>query len=91
MRPPIYGSYYRPERTTLLAVGDFDVDAMKARIKVTFSDWRCDMRSPAAYRFALQGLEVTFADQLYPDADRPEFVGGFPCLLVGMAVSMRNF
>jgi zinc protease len=35
-----YAHYYRPERATLVAVGDFDVDAMEAKIKAKFSDWR---------------------------------------------------
>lgn len=35
-----YHSYYRPSRTTLVAVGDFDVDAMEANIKKHFSDWQ---------------------------------------------------
>ena len=35
-----YAKYYRPERATLIAVGDFDVDAMEARIKAKFSDWK---------------------------------------------------
>ena len=34
-----YRAYYRPERATLIAVGDFDVDAMEARIKARFGDW----------------------------------------------------
>ncbi|CAN5290538.1 insulinase family protein [soil metagenome] len=34
-----YKAYYRPERATLVAVGDFDVDAMEAKIKAKFSDW----------------------------------------------------
>ena len=34
-----YRAYYRPERATLVAVGDFDVDAMEARIKAKFGDW----------------------------------------------------
>jgi zinc protease len=34
-----YRAYYRPERATLIAVGDFDVDAMEARIKTRFGDW----------------------------------------------------
>ncbi len=36
----IYDKYYRPERAVLIAVGDFDVDAMEARIKPRFGDWR---------------------------------------------------
>jgi zinc protease len=35
-----YRKFYRPERAVLVAVGDFDVDAMEARIVTTFSDWR---------------------------------------------------
>jgi zinc protease len=34
-----YKAYYRPERATLIAVGDFDVDAMEAKIKERFGDW----------------------------------------------------
>ena len=34
-----YKAYYRPERATLIAVGDFDVDAMEAKIKKSFGDW----------------------------------------------------
>ncbi|MBS0409664.1 MAG: insulinase family protein [Proteobacteria bacterium] len=35
-----YSKYYRPERATLIAVGDFDVDAMEALIKAKFGDWK---------------------------------------------------
>ena len=34
-----YSRYYRPERAVLVAVGDFDVDAMEAKIKAGFSSW----------------------------------------------------
>lgn len=34
-----YDKYYRPERATLVAVGDFDLDAMEAKIKSRFSNW----------------------------------------------------
>src|SRR3990167_1188547 len=34
-----YQRFYRPERTVLVAVGDFDVDAMEAKIKATFGGW----------------------------------------------------
>ncbi|MFT4075941.1 MAG: insulinase family protein [Asticcacaulis sp.] len=39
-----YNSFYRPEQATLVVVGDFDPDAMEARIKAKFSDWQ----APAA-------------------------------------------
>jgi zinc protease len=35
-----YQANYRPENATLVAVGDFDVDAMEAKIKARFADWR---------------------------------------------------
>ena len=34
-----YEKYYRPERATLVAVGDFDLDAMEAKIKAKFGGW----------------------------------------------------
>ena len=34
-----YRKYYRPERTVLVAVGDFDPTDMEARIKARFSSW----------------------------------------------------
>ncbi len=35
-----YDKFYRPERATLIAVGDFDPDAMEAKIRKLFGDWR---------------------------------------------------
>jgi zinc protease len=35
-----YDAYYRPERATLIAVGDFDVDAMEAKIRSQFGTWK---------------------------------------------------
>jgi zinc protease len=35
-----YHHYYRPERATVVAVGDFDPAAMEAKIKAQFGDWR---------------------------------------------------
>jgi zinc protease len=35
-----YEGYYRPERATLIAVGDFDVDELEEKIRARFSDWR---------------------------------------------------
>lgn len=35
-----YDGYYRPERATLIAVGDFDVAAMEAKIRQRFGDWQ---------------------------------------------------
>jgi zinc protease len=35
-----YRAYYRPERAVFVAVGDFDLDAMEAKIKARFGDWK---------------------------------------------------
>jgi zinc protease len=35
-----YDNYYRPERATLIAVGDFDLDEMEAKIRTRFSNWQ---------------------------------------------------
>lgn len=34
-----YQAYYRPSRATFIAVGDFDLDDMEARIAAAFGDW----------------------------------------------------
>ncbi len=36
----LYDRYYRPERATLVMVGDFDVAAVEAKIKARFADWK---------------------------------------------------
>lgn len=41
-----YDQWYRPERAVFVAVGDFDVDAMEAKIKAAFSGWSA--RKPPA-------------------------------------------
>ena len=35
-----YQAWYRPENAVVVAVGDFDVDAMEAKIKAKFGDWQ---------------------------------------------------
>jgi len=35
-----YRGHYRPERTTLVIVGDFDVAEMEAKVRQAFADWR---------------------------------------------------
>jgi zinc protease len=34
-----YNRYYRPEQAAVVVVGDFDLDAMEAKIKARFGDW----------------------------------------------------
>jgi len=40
-----YEAWYRPERATLIVVGDVDPDQIEAKIKASFSDWQA--RAPA--------------------------------------------
>lgn len=35
-----YNAYYRPNRATFVAVGDFDVDVMEAKIRAAFESWQ---------------------------------------------------
>ena len=35
-----YHAYYRPERATMIVVGDIDPAAIEARIRKTFADWK---------------------------------------------------
>ena len=34
-----YNAYYRPDRATFIAVGDFDLDAMEAKVRAAFAGW----------------------------------------------------
>jgi zinc protease len=51
-----YDAYYRPERTTLVIVGDMDPRAVEAKIKAKFSDWRG--RGPAGGDPAPVGTDI---------------------------------
>ncbi len=46
-----YEAWYRPERATLIIVGDVDPAAVEAKIKADFADWRAKAppRKPAVY------------------------------------------
>lgn len=43
-----YQSFYRPDRATLIVVGDLDPGAVEARIKARFADWRAAAAAPPA-------------------------------------------
>lgn len=56
-----YSRYYRPERATLIAVGDFDVAAMEAKIRAAFGDWTNTAPAgtdPDPGKVARRGLET---------------------------------
>ena len=56
-----YQAYYRPSRATLLAVGDFDVDQMEAKIRGAFESWEpkaADGPQPDLGQVAQRGPET---------------------------------
>ena len=69
-----YNAYYRPERATLAIVGSFDVAAMEARIKASFSDWQGEGPAREAYRSPLPGGTGRPAIAAFVDPATPEFV-----------------
>lgn len=73
-----YRRYYRPENATLVIVGDFDVDAMEAKIKAKFGDW------------AGKGAAGAAMDRGKFDPGRPFSVGSFsdPALPTEIALSI---
>ena len=42
-----YDAWYRPELATLVVVGDFDVDAMEAKVRTEFGGWQARASAPA--------------------------------------------
>jgi zinc protease len=62
----IYDKYYRPDRATFVAVGDFDLDTMEAKIKARFGDWKNSYPSgaePDLGKPGPRGLEAAVAVQ----------------------------
>lgn len=56
-----YEAYYRPSRATMIAVGDFDVDQMEAKIRGAFESWEpsaADGPEPDLGRVAERGAET---------------------------------
>ena len=51
-----YDAWYRPERATLLIVGDVDPAALEAKIKARFADWKAKAapRTPVVYQAPAQ-------------------------------------
>ncbi|MGV3577787.1 M16 family metallopeptidase [Brevundimonas sp.] len=56
-----YEAYYRPSRATMIAVGDFDVDQMEAKIRGAFESWEpkaADGPEPDLGQVAERGAET---------------------------------
>lgn len=69
-----YEGYYRPERATLVIVGDFDVAAMETKIKATFSDWRGKGTARAPYQSPIPADAKAPAIANFVDPSIPEIV-----------------
>ena len=66
-----YQGYYRPERATLVMVGDFDVVAMEKEVRARFSDWKGKGAGLTSYvpKIAAPGklAVATFSDPAVPE------------------------
>jgi len=68
-----YRGHYRPERTTLIVVGDMDVDRIEAKIRSRFSDWEGQgpaVPDPDLGKVAERGRDI----RLYVDPAAPTAV-----------------
>ena len=74
-----YDAYYRPERATLIAVGDFDVDAIEQKIRARFGTWKARGKAGAELppaRVATRGVEAdSFFDPGVPNRVALSWVG----------------
>lgn len=61
-----YEAYYRPERATMVIVGDFDIDAMERVVRARFADWKGKGTAGTSYIPAIpvpaQPVIATFTD-----------------------------
>ena len=69
-----YDGYYRPERATLVIVGDFDVAAMEAKIKTAFSDWQGEGAARERYMSPIPDGTGSPAIAAFVDPAIPEII-----------------
>ncbi|PKP98618.1 MAG: peptidase M16, partial [Alphaproteobacteria bacterium HGW-Alphaproteobacteria-15] len=69
-----YDAYYRPERATLVIVGNFDVASMEARIKAAFSDWSGDGSTRDTYQSPVSSETDAPAIASFVDPATPEII-----------------
>ena len=63
----LYQRYYRPENTTLIVVGDFDVARIEAEIAERFGDWRGVGDAGSDLDFGTTNLDRELAFDAYVD------------------------
>jgi zinc protease len=71
----VYDSFYTPERTTLIFVGDSDPAAIEAQITAKFKDWRGKARFDDDPVKANIATDRKFATHIFADPDVPTSVG----------------
>ena len=66
-----YQGYYRPDRATLVMVGDFDLDAMEKEVRTRFSGWKAKGKALDNYvpkvTVPSQPIVATFSDPSVPE------------------------
>lgn len=62
-----YKDYYRPERTTLVVVGDMDPQAMEAKIKARFADWKPQGQGAPDPQLGLPDFNRALAADIFVD------------------------
>ena len=70
----LYDAYYRPERATLVVVGDVDVAEMERKIRTRFADWRGRGAAGAPLDFGSVAVDRPTAADIYVQPDLPETV-----------------
>jgi zinc protease len=71
-----YEANYRPERATLVVVGDVDPDATEARIKALFGDWKGQgPATPAPDLGKVESRGLTVREVRLPGASTQEVIG----------------
>jgi zinc protease len=69
-----YHAFYRPERATLVIVGDFDVDAMQAKVEATFTDWQGQGPARDIYAGPVPATDSPVTIGTFVDPAAPEFI-----------------
>ncbi len=89
-----YRAHYRPERATLVVVGDFDVGEMEAKVRQRFADWRGTGEAPAPYAPPVEPSATpqvaSFVDASIPEIVELQYVSPYRVPLNSAADSRRG-
>jgi len=89
-----YRGHYRPDRATLVVVGDFDVAEMEAKITQVFADWRESGEARVPYAPPVQPAATpqvaTFVDASIPEVVELQYFSSYRPALNTLADSRRG-